>query len=238
MGTALLWPPSYLNAPKHILEGICSRSVDKDEMTFKRFEQCLEFPNDHPEAYSYEARLRREPGNGVIDLTVDSDVEEEAVDHADDDEVDIEEKLAHHVWHTFSEWRIDLLEKKPAANAASATGRKEHELWTAYLQGAAGITELLMADTRSVQPGIWNEMFELPFPNINRRRDTPLPRPITLSDARPELSNRLKALHLRIVQLCKEIGDVFGLPALERLEQARAERDGEQSDSNAEASES
>lgn len=66
-------------------------------------------------------------------------------------------------------WR-NHADRSAALNEYSMDAKFQHKLWTNYLQAAGGLRELLAADTRSVQPGLWNDRWELPWPYVRRRR--------------------------------------------------------------------
>ena len=64
-------------------------------------------------------------------------------------------------------WR-DITSPDVDIEFADAEAEGQHDLWSKYLQGAAGIRELIMADSQSVHPGLWNNRWELPYPYVRR----------------------------------------------------------------------
>ena len=64
-------------------------------------------------------------------------------------------------------WR-DIHSRDMNIEFADEEAERQHDMWSEYLQGAAGIRELVMADSRSVHPGLWNDRWELPYPYVRR----------------------------------------------------------------------
>lgn len=52
---------------------------------------------------------------------------------------------------------------------ADGMAKRHHDMWSEYLGGASGVRELVMADMRSVHPGLWNDRWELPYPFVRHR---------------------------------------------------------------------
>ena len=105
----------------------------------------------------------------------------------------------------------------------------QHKLWVEYLKSAGGLRELLVADTRSVQPGLWNDRWELPWPYINRPRHVAaFPRGrMTSERAAAEVAARIAPLRARVDEILGRTSSLFGYQALvsreyqDRLHRAR-----------------
>ena len=105
----------------------------------------------------------------------------------------------------------------------------QRHLWTEYLQSAGGLRELLVADTRSVQPGLWNDRWELPWPYIRRRRLVPsYPKGfLTYERAAAETVIRTVPLRSRIRTILDTTSSIFGYNALvnHELQERQNERE-------------
>lgn len=81
-----------------------------------------------------------------------------------------------------------------------------------------------MADTRSVQPGLWNDRWELPYPFVPRQRIPRYPKRITHKQAAAETVDRCRTLIYRIGEISHTTAHLYGYEALEMLEDHERER--------------
>ena len=93
---------------------------------------------------------------------------------------------------------------------------KQRRLWKEYLQSAGGLRELLVADVRSVQPGIWNDRWELPWPYVRRPRFVKnYPKEcMSYERAAAETVIRIAPLRSRIQTVLDSTSSIFGSNAL------------------------
>lgn len=75
-----------------------------------------------------------------------------------------------------------------------------------------------------MQPGLWNERWELPYPYVPRQRIPRYPKRITYEQAAAETVDRCRTLIYRITSLSQETAHIYGYEALERLEEHERER--------------
>lgn len=75
-----------------------------------------------------------------------------------------------------------------------------------------------MANTRSLQPGLWNDHWEMPYPFLRRQRITKYPTNITITQATAETLARIQVLRNRIEDLCSKTSRLYGTSVLEELE--------------------
>ena len=92
----------------------------------------------------------------------------------------------------------------------------QRRLWKEYLQSAGGLRELLVADIRSVQPGIWNDRWELPWPYVRRPRFVKnYPKgSMSYERAAAETVIRIAPLRSRIQTVLDTTSSIFGSNAL------------------------
>ena len=104
----------------------------------------------------------------------------------------------------------------------TAYARLQCKLWSDYLQSASGLHELLVAD---VQPGLWNNRWELLLPLMQwKRHIKPWPiYPLSNGCIAAEIALHISPLRSRIAGTLQKTSSVFGLDALvacEELDQA------------------
>ena len=112
-------------------------------------------------------------------------------------------------WRRFSDRHAPL----------SEVGSKQdiqQRLWKEYLRSAGGLRELLVADVCSVQPGLWNDHWELPWPYVRQPRFVKnYPKEcMSYERAAAETVVRIAPLRSRIQTVLESTSSVFGSEAL------------------------
>ena len=89
-------------------------------------------------------------------------------------------------------------------------------LWGESLQAAGGLRELLTADIRSVQPGLWSDRWELPWPYVRRQKVVvSYPKEcLSYERAAAETVTRAVSSRTRIQSILDRTSSTFGCDAL------------------------
>ena len=118
-------------------------------------------------------------------------------------------KKGYRYWHRQSS-------RRSAYNEYTEDARFQHKLWSSYLQAAGGLRELLVADTRSVHPGLWNDRWELPWPYVRRHRAIQSFPKICMSGERAaaEAVIRIPPFRAKVFDILDRTSSLFGYEAL------------------------
>ena len=138
----------------------------------------------------------------------------------------ISESLAKTLWNEgYTFWRR-MTPGDPVPDFADARAKRYHDIWSKYLGAASGLKELVMAETRSVNPGLWNDRWELPYPFVHHDPafQVQLTENISPIAAIQEILDNLNKAHDHVIDLRQRVFLYYHSGSLVRMQSAEEKK--------------